>query len=440
MHEPSRSKLRVRQKLGKYRILARISDGGFARVFKAQDTIEGVQVALKIPHPDLVSKKTMEWFRHEARVNAALDHPNILPVKNAEIIDGHFVIAYPLGQRSLADRLRSRMSTTLIFDFMEQMLEAVAHAHANDVVHCDLKPENFILFDGNRVRLADFGVSRIAARTVKGSGSGTLGYIAPEQAMGQTSFRGDVFSLGLIFWSMLTGELPEWPFHWPPPGYDRVRGKLHPDFLAMVRRAMETDAASRFADARQMLTVFKKLKPRLKRHLLGHKRKRTSGPHTATRHEWKQVKFRHFEREFRQPLALDLCCGHCEGPVSEAMSHCPWCAKEVFFDADDTTFPDTCGRCNRGRKLDWRFCAWCYGKGFDEVSDRTYTDKRYDGYCEHCEHPTMRFMRYCPGCRRKLAKKWSIPGTGESCGRCGWGVVREYWDNCAWCGFKLHEG
>ena len=115
---------------------------------------------------------------------------------------------------------------------------AVAHAHANDVVHCDLKPENFILFDGNRVRLADFGVSRIAARTVKGSGSGTLGYIAPEQAMGQTSFRGDVFSLGLIFWSMLTGELPEWPFHWPPPGYDRVRGKLHPDFLAMVRRAI----------------------------------------------------------------------------------------------------------------------------------------------------------------------------------------------------------
>src|SRR5690606_36135308 len=137
-----------------------------------------------------------------------------------------FVIAVPLGKGSLADRMRKRMSMETFLDYARQMLSAVAHAHRHRIVHCDVKPENFLLFPDGRLRLADFGIAKIAQRTLRGSGSGTIGYIAPEQAMVRPSFRSDVFSLGLILWQMLTGELPEYPFTWPLPGLQRLRRKV----------------------------------------------------------------------------------------------------------------------------------------------------------------------------------------------------------------------
>jgi serine/threonine protein kinase len=186
--------VRVRQRLGKYRIDRRLADGGFATVFKAYDTIAGVSVALKVPNGTSPTKEALDDFRKEVRVTAKLDHPNILPVKDAGFIDGVFVIACPLGERSLADRLQHRMSSRTIVELAEQMLAAVAFAHGKRVMHCDIKPENFILFSENRLRLADFGIAKTALRTIQASGSGTVGYVAPEQAMGRPSLRSDVFS------------------------------------------------------------------------------------------------------------------------------------------------------------------------------------------------------------------------------------------------------
>ncbi|MHC4092757.1 MAG: serine/threonine protein kinase, partial [Planctomycetota bacterium] len=85
--------VRVRQRLGKYRIDRRLAEGGFATVFKAYDTIAGVPVALKIPHASFATKEALQEFRKEVRVAARLDHPGILPVKDAGFIDGIFVIA-----------------------------------------------------------------------------------------------------------------------------------------------------------------------------------------------------------------------------------------------------------------------------------------------------------------------------------------------------------
>ena len=93
------------------------------------------------------------------------------------------------------------------------------------VLHCDIKPENFILFADGTLKLTDFGIAKIARRTIEASGSGTVGYIAPEQALGRPSFRSDVFSLGLIFYQMFTKKLPQWPFAWPPPEYQRLSAR-----------------------------------------------------------------------------------------------------------------------------------------------------------------------------------------------------------------------
>jgi serine/threonine-protein kinase len=264
-----------RQKLGKYRIVRRLAKGGFAEVFEALDTIEGIHVALKIPLPRALGPGGLEDFRREVRLTAKLDHPNILPIKNADFIDKRFVVVYALGERSLADRMLYRLSARTVFSFAEQMLEATAHAHRRHVIHCDIKPENFILFPGGRVRLTDFGIARIGFRTIEASGSGTIGYISPEQAHGRPSKSSDVFSLGLILYQMLTNELPRWPFEWPPPGSAVLRRKFPAEGIDMIRRAIQVDTRRRFPDAPQMQRAFLKMKealvasPRRRRRWLG---------------------------------------------------------------------------------------------------------------------------------------------------------------------------
>lgn len=269
--------LKPRQKLGKYRIEQRLATGGFGSVYQAMDTIEGHRVALKIPHGSVMTEELLKDFKSEVRLIVRLDHPNILPLKDASFIENRFVIALPLGEKTLGDRLRSRISLETVLDFAEQMLEAVAYAHRQRIIHCDIKPDNFIIFPGNRLRLADFGIAKVAQRTVRASGSGTLGHMAPEQAMGKPSLRSDVFSLGLVIYRMLTGRLPEWPFLWPPPGYDKLRRKAHPDLIAFLRKAIDVNPRKRFRDADQMLTAFRRIKTRLLRHAAARQKRKQQG-------------------------------------------------------------------------------------------------------------------------------------------------------------------
>ena len=434
--------LRTRQLLGKYRIERRLAEGGFAVVYRALDTIEGVRVALKVPHAGLITEETLDEFRSEVRLTAKLDHPNILPLKNASFIDGHFVIATPLGERTLGDRLTSRMSLRTALDFAEQILEALEYAHHHRIIHCDVKPENFILFAGGRLRLTDFGISKVAMRTIRASGSGTVGYIAPEQAMGKPSFRSDVFSAGLVLFRMFTGRLPEWPYDWPPLGLALARRRLPPELIEFLRRALMIDPKCRYRDARQMLAMFRRVRPKVLREAPGNGRqskrattkKKKKG---TTRRDWREVRQRQFLQVFGKALETRFGCSRCGGPVSEAMQCCPWCGKNRKIHTEPTRFPAQCPRCLRGMKLDWKYCAWCYGPGFEVQTRRQYTDVRYKGRCAHpsCQRKVlMPFMRYCPWCHRKVKRKWKIPHGGESCSSCGWGVLRKFWDYCPWCG------
>lgn len=255
---------KIRSKLGKYRIRRRIGAGAFATVYEAYDTIEGIRVALKIPHAEQLGKESMDLIHREVRLTARLDHENILPLRNAMMIDGYFVIATPLGEQTLTDRLHYRLGAKTALSYTAQLLDALAYAHEERVIHCDIKPDNVILFPGAHVRLADFGIAKVSlrTRTIMGSGQGTVGYIAPEQAMGKPSFRSDVFSMGLLIYRMFSGELPDWPFDWPLPGGERLRRATSREFIAFLRRSLEVRERKRFRDGVQMQRAFEKVAPR----------------------------------------------------------------------------------------------------------------------------------------------------------------------------------
>ncbi len=427
--------LRSRQNLGKYRIEKLLAQGGFAEVYQAFDTIEGLRVALKIPYAHLMDSGVLEDFRREVRVTAQLEHPNILPIKNAEFVDGHFVIALPLGERTLADRLKSRMSMPLAVHLAGQMLEALGFAHHRRILHCDVKPENFILFSGNRLRLSDFGIAKVSLHTVSASGSGTLGYIAPEQAMGKPSFRSDVFSLGLIFYRMFAGVLPQWPFVRPFPGSDRLKERVHPEFAALIHRATALEPKKRFENADQMRRAFQKL--RQKTSAKQRQRRKRSRP---PRQDWKEVRWRQFLRQYGAVLEVRGECPKCAGPVAECMPSCCWCGVSIAKYRGKARFGRQCSRCRRSLKADWRFCPWCFGASLSGTSERALSDRRYEAKCQNpaCTRKTlMPFMRYCPWCRHKVRRPWAIPGASRKCAKCKWGIVDAFWDHCPWCGVGI---
>ena len=427
--------LRAGRMVGKYKLLRRLGSGGFGQVFRARDTVEGIQVALKIPSPSVLTPSALEDFRKEIRLTASLDHPHILPIKNAEFYDGRLVVAYPLGTETLADRLTRRLAVKTSLEFGEQMLDALAYAHHHRVIHCDVKPENLILFKGDILRLTDFGIAKVALRTMaNASGSGTVGFVAPEQAMGKPSFRSDVFSAGLILYRMLSGKLPEWPFDWPPPGAERLRRKLPTQWLEFFRNALQIDHRRRYRDAGKMLAAYRGLLPLTRRFRAGRKR-RARAPAADANPEWPLVRRREYLKRFRSTVKLNATCPRCDGPVGEEMQACPWCGTGRKRHRESSRFPARCGRCGRGRKLDWRFCAWCHGPGFKDVSDRTYGDVRYVARCSNGSCPRgllMPFMRYCPWCRRKVRRAWPLRGASR-CPSCSWGVYPAYWDHCPWC-------
>lgn len=434
---PNLKPLRARQKLGKYRIVKRLADGGFATVYHALDTITGVPVALKVPHPGHMTAESLAAFRREVKLTARLDHPNILPIKDAGFIDDYFVIATPMGQRTLGDRLHRRVSTELVMSFASQMLEALAFAHRKGIMHGDVKPENFILFPENVLRLADFGIARFARHTLHASGSGTVGFLAPEQALGRPSPRSDVFSLGLIFYRMFAGHLPEWPFKWPPPGYNRIAKTLHPELIALLRRALAVDHKQRFDNAERMRLAFDRIRPHALRPLQAARRRRRTVARTAG--GWRTMRIREFQRRFRSALDTRCSCQRCGGPVSETMRACPWCGIKRETHAGPTRFPSRCTRCHRGVKSDWRFCPWCHGAAISDSTRRRYGDQRYTAGCANpaCSGKLlMPFMRYCPWCSRKVRRSWTVP-EAQPCGTCGWGVLPEYWDFCPWCVRRL---
>lgn len=202
--------------LGHYEVQERLGVGGMAEVYRAIQTSLGREVALKVLTPSLVEDETfLKRFENEARTLASLDHPNILPIYDFDRADGVAFLTMPIVRGgSLKDLLdRGRLDVPTTWRYLQQITDALQHAHDAGIVHRDLKPANVMLHSDGRALLADFGLARTGggnlALTTVGFTVGTPGYMAPEQAMGrELDRRADIYSLAVMVFEMLTGETP----------------------------------------------------------------------------------------------------------------------------------------------------------------------------------------------------------------------------------------
>ncbi|MET9360992.1 Stk1 family PASTA domain-containing Ser/Thr kinase [Streptomyces sp. NPDC006632] len=200
---------------GRYRVDARIAVGGMATVYRAVDTRLDRVLALKVMHPGLAADATfVERFIREAKSVARLAHPNVVGVFDQGAQDQYVYLAmeYVAGC-TLRDVLRERgaLQPRAALDILEPVLAALGAAHRAGFVHRDMKPENVLIGDDGRVKVADFGLVRAVDSVTSSTGSvlGTVSYLAPEQIEhGTADTRADVYACGVVLYEMLTGAKP----------------------------------------------------------------------------------------------------------------------------------------------------------------------------------------------------------------------------------------
>jgi len=201
-----------------YTIESELAQGGMSRVFLAIETALGRRVVIKLLPPELAGALSIERFRREIQVLAALQHPHIVPLfaagESGELL--YYTMPFVEGE-SLRDHLRrvGRLPVVDALTITRGVVAALSYAHAHGILHRDIKPANILISDGEAV-VTDFGVSRALSAagggrlTESGVAVGTLAYMSPEQVLGERGLdhRSDLYSLGCVLYEMLTGTLP----------------------------------------------------------------------------------------------------------------------------------------------------------------------------------------------------------------------------------------
>ncbi|WP_371659311.1 Stk1 family PASTA domain-containing Ser/Thr kinase [Streptomyces sp. NBC_00280] len=242
---------------GRYRVDARIAVGGMATVYRAVDTRLDRVLALKVMHPTLAADVSfVERFIREAKSVARLAHPNVVQVFD-QGTDGPYVylaMEYVAGC-TLRDVLRERgaLQPRAALDILEPVLAALGAAHRAGFVHRDMKPENVLIGDDGRVKVADFGLVRAVDTVTNTTGSvlGTVSYLAPEQIeSGTTDPRVDVYACGIVLYEMLTGDQPHYGDSPALVLYKHLHEDVPPPSALVPGLAFELDALVASATAR----------------------------------------------------------------------------------------------------------------------------------------------------------------------------------------------
>ncbi|HUZ29604.1 MAG TPA: protein kinase, partial [Solirubrobacteraceae bacterium] len=201
---------------GRYRLQARIGSGGMSTVYRAQDETLQRVVAVKLMNREVASDSDqLERFRREARAVAQLSHPHIVGVIDAGEDEGRpYIVFECVAGETLKERIRraGRLPAAEAVAYAIEIARALGAAHARHIVHRDVKPQNVLIDEEGSAKVTDFGIARSLDEeglTDDGRVLGTTDYVAPEQALGRpVTGQSDLYSLGVVLYEMLTGEVP----------------------------------------------------------------------------------------------------------------------------------------------------------------------------------------------------------------------------------------
>jgi len=254
---------------GKYKIIGEIGRGGMGVVLKAEDTKLKRTVALKFLPPELSRyPEAEERFIREAQAAAALDHPNICTIYEAEEYEGqaYIAMAYVEGQ-SLRERIaKSPLNTEEAIEIAAQVAEGLEEAHKKGIIHRDIKSANIMVTEKGQAKIMDFGLAKVIGEsliTKEAKTMGTVAYMSPEQAKGEAvDHRTDIWSFGVVMYEMLTGRLPFGGdressilysvVHEEPKPLKDIKRDLAPEVQKVIDRALKKNPGSRYQKASEI--------------------------------------------------------------------------------------------------------------------------------------------------------------------------------------------